>query len=124
LDSLREYKESLAHIKAQVSSVVASPTAPSSSSSASPAGAASGSASPEERKRKQALASAAISKKFMVRFSTAHTHALAFFFCFNNIYLDPQEWLVASGNAKQVLDLIRLDNDRSGISGQQSTHQS
>ena len=38
--------------------------------------------------------------------------------------LDAQEWLVASGNAKQVLDLIRLDNDRSGISGQQSTHQS
>jgi hypothetical protein len=79
LDSLREYKESLAHIKAQVSSVVASPTALSSSASAP--GAPTGGASPEERKRKQALASAAISKKFMVRQTTLRSYATEMLQC-------------------------------------------
>lgn len=72
LDSLREHHDSLEHIKAQVSSVIATPsppTGPSGAASAPPASTAAASGanlSPEERKRKQLIAGAAVSKKFMV----------------------------------------------------------
>jgi len=50
----------------------------------------------EELKKQQLAANAAISKKFM-------------------------EWLVRSGNAKQVLDLVRIDGEKFGLSFQGST---
>lgn len=72
LDSLKQHRESLSHIKAQVASVLlTAPSASSSNSSSVPPApstspAASGALSPEERKRKQIVASTAVSKKFMV----------------------------------------------------------
>lgn len=68
MDSLRQYRESVSHIKAQVASVLAAPAAPASSTGAPPAPAnAANTLSPEERKRKQIVGSTAVSKKFMVR---------------------------------------------------------
>lgn len=70
LDSLKQHRESLSHIKAQVASVLLTAPSASSSNSVPPAPstspAASGALSPEERKRKQIVASTAVSKKFMV----------------------------------------------------------
>jgi len=87
LDVLKEQKETLAQINAQMSSALAA-----SVGNSPPTG-----ANADEWKRKHAIASTAVSKKFM-------------------------EWLVATGNAKQVLDLIRLDSDKTGYSN--ATHQS
>uniref|UniRef100_A0A7S3MFR8 C-CAP/cofactor C-like domain-containing protein n=1 Tax=Spumella elongata TaxID=89044 RepID=A0A7S3MFR8_9STRA len=98
VDSLRQYRESVSHIKAQVASVLAAPAAPASTAGAPPAPAnAANTLSPEERKRKQIVGSTAVSKKFM-------------------------EWLVSTGNAKQVLDLIRIDGEKTSINNQNNNH--
>ena len=129
LDSLTQYRESLSTIKAQVASVLVSSgpatAAPSTGASAStgavPAAPASPAAattmSPEERKRKQIVASTAVSKKFMV----SKKNVVCFVFrhwCKLSSIFYYQEWLVSTGNAKQVLDLIRIDGEKTGISSQ------
>lgn len=114
MESLEQQQETLVEIKSRLSAVIASTVAGSSSSSSSsiPTAAIIDSescvtqsssnateATSEEKRQKQltAAASTIISKKFM-------------------------EWLVSSGNAKQVLDLVRLDGEKFGSSHQ--SHQS
>jgi hypothetical protein len=58
VDSLKEYREGLTQIRNQVASVMTAP--------ATTAGPGTTGSSPEEKKRKQAQASTAVSKKFMV----------------------------------------------------------
>ena len=79
-ESLKKQKDTLAYIKQQVTSVLANNS--NSNNNNNNTNASSTQQSAEERKRKQTAASTALSKKFM-------------------------EWMVSTGNAKQVLDLVR-----------------
>lgn len=70
LDSLKEYREALTQIRAQVASAMAvagpgSGPGTGAGAGASAAGAGAGNGA-EEKKRKQVVASAAVSRKFMV----------------------------------------------------------
>ncbi|KAJ1423387.1 tubulin binding cofactor C-domain-containing protein [Ochromonadaceae sp. CCMP2298] len=95
LGSLRQQQQSLELVKAQVASVLVPTYTPSSSPLNAVPDPAAGEA--EDRKKRAAATSTEVSKKFM-------------------------EWLVNSGNAKQVLDLIRIDAERVSVS--QSAHPS
>ena len=122
MDSLRQYRESVSHIKAQVASVLAAPAAPASSTGAPPAPAnAANTLSPEERKRKQIVGSTAVSKKFMVRDALQKNVHVAQV-CSLYVLFVHQEWLVSTGNAKQVLDLIRIDGEKTSINNQNNNH--